>query len=93
MRAHKAILKRGSRKKTRSLQRYRSTSGDRHDLDDHEDAARERARLMVTKRIKDVIAKIRVTHPELARHLDTSIRTGYTCTYVGDDEHPTNWVT
>ena len=43
---------------------------------------------MVTKRIKDVIAKIRLTHPELARHLATCIRTGYTCTYVADDDHP-----
>jgi tetratricopeptide (TPR) repeat protein len=68
-------------------------AGDRRDLEEHEDAARERARLMVTKRIKDVIAKIRVTHPELARHLATSIRTGHACIYVTDDDHRGNWVT
>ena len=65
----------------------------RGDRDEHEDAARERARLLVTKRIKDVIAKIRVTHPDLARHLATSIRTGYTCTYLPDDNQTVSWVT
>jgi hypothetical protein len=61
--------------------------------DGQRDAAKERARLMVTKRIKDVIAKIRLTHPELARHFATSIRTGYACTYVADDEHRASWAT
>jgi hypothetical protein len=51
----------------------------------NQDVNRERARLMVTKRIKDVVARIRMTHPELARHLATSIHTGYTCSYSGDD--------
>jgi tetratricopeptide (TPR) repeat protein len=62
------------------------------DFDDRDNAARERARQMVTKRIKDVIAKIRVTHPELARHFATHIRTGYTCAYIGDDGH-SGWAT
>ncbi len=61
-------------------------------LEVNDDLARERARLMVTKRIKDVIAKIRLTHPELARHLATSIRTGYTCAYVTDHDHPQPWL-
>jgi hypothetical protein len=48
---------------------------------------------MVTKRIKDVIAKIRLTHPELARHFASSIRTGYTCAYLADEDQPTTWAT
>jgi hypothetical protein len=47
---------------------------------------------MVTKRIKDAIAKIRLTHPELARHLATRIRTGHTCIYVADTGHPHIWL-
>jgi tetratricopeptide (TPR) repeat protein len=85
--ARKAILKRRSRKKVRSSEHNGSTN------DDRENAARERARQMVTKRIKDVIAKIRVTHPELARHFASCIRTGYTCTYVGDGGHLGGWAT
>ena len=61
--------------------------------DSSEDAGRERARLMVTKRIKDVIGRIRQAHPELARHLATLIRTGYTCSYSADDEHANGWLT
>jgi tetratricopeptide (TPR) repeat protein len=87
--AYKANLKRRSRKKPPSPLGNGRTNGDR---DDQYDAARERARLMVTKRIKDAIAKIRLTHPELARHLATCIRTGYTCAYVGDDAHPNSWL-
>jgi hypothetical protein len=47
---------------------------------------------MVTKRIKDAIAKIRLTQPALARHLATCIRTGHTCTYVADHDHPYTWL-
>jgi hypothetical protein len=87
--AHKANLKRRGRKKPRSPAGNGRANGAH---DDQYDAARERARLMVTKRIKDAIAKIRLTHPELARHLATCIRTGYTCTYVSDDAHPNSWM-
>jgi len=48
---------------------------------------------MVTKRIKDAITKIRLTNPELARHLSTSIRTGYACAYLPDNDHPHGWAT
>jgi tetratricopeptide (TPR) repeat protein len=84
---HRAILKRGRGKKNRSSHRIGNLNRD------HEDAVKERARLMVTKRIKDVIAKIRVTHPELARHFASSIRTGYTCIYVTAEDQPNIWVT
>jgi hypothetical protein len=90
--AHTASLKRRSGKKPRSSIGDGRANGERRDLDDREDAARERARLMVTKRIKDAIAKIRLIHPELARHLATCIRTGHTCIYVADTGHPHGWL-
>jgi tetratricopeptide (TPR) repeat protein len=65
-------------------------NGDHRNLDE---MTRERARLMVTKRIKDVIARIRHNHPELARHLATRIRTGYACRYNPGDDHPDAWLT
>lgn len=59
----------------------------------HRDSGRERARLMVTKRIKDAIARVRQSHPDLARHLATAIRTGYTCGYHCADESQQPWLT
>jgi hypothetical protein len=63
------------------------------EIDCQDRAAREQARLMVTKSIKYVIAKIRPINPELARHFATSIRTGHQCRYIGDRDDPKNWVT
>jgi hypothetical protein len=88
--AHKTSLKHRTRKKTLSLAKVEHANGDR---DDQHEAARERARLRVTKRVKDTIAKIRLTHPGLGRHLATSIRTGYSCCYGGDDKCPIHWAT
>ncbi len=51
----------------------------------------ERARLMVTKRIKDVVQKIRAQHPALGRHLASSVKTGYFCTYVADPVRTVRW--
>jgi tetratricopeptide (TPR) repeat protein len=50
---------------------------------------RERARVMVTKRIKASIESIRASNPDLGRHLASSIRTGYVCTYSPIE--PTAW--
>ena len=88
--APRTNLKHRTRKKTPSSAKDGHANGDR---DDQHEAARERARLRVTKRIKDAIAKIRLTHPELARHLATCIRTGYSCSYGGDGQPPTHWAT
>jgi pimeloyl-ACP methyl ester carboxylesterase len=44
-------------------------------------SAVERARLAVTKRIKDAIARIRAVHPPLAAHLAQTIKTGHLCAY------------
>ena len=88
--AQKAIEKRGRLRNTRASRK--NEHANRH-RENSENADRERARLMVTKRIKDVIARIRLAHPALARHLATCIRTGHTCTYVADDEHSSEWLT
>jgi hypothetical protein len=88
--ADRTNLKRRTREKLPSSANEARANGDR---DDQHEAAREGARLRVTKRIKDAIAKIRLTHPELARHLATSIRTGYSCSYGGDDKCPIRWTT
>ncbi len=42
----------------------------------------ERARVTVTKRIRDVIRKLDAIHPELAHHLRASVRTGMVCSYT-----------
>ncbi|HYB99505.1 MAG TPA: alpha/beta hydrolase [Candidatus Limnocylindrales bacterium] len=52
-------------------------------------SASERARLTVTKRIKDAIARIRASQPDLARHLSMSIHTGHLCAYR--PERPIDW--
>ena len=42
----------------------------------------ERARLLVTQRIKTALRKIRDLHPPLARHLANAVKTGYFCSYA-----------
>lgn len=44
-------------------------------------SAAERARKAVTARIRDAITRIREALPELAAHLDRTVRTGNTCRY------------
>jgi pimeloyl-ACP methyl ester carboxylesterase len=51
----------------------------------------ERARLTVTKRIKDVLARIRSHHPALGDHLDRTIRTGLLCAYLPDRDRSVSW--
>jgi tetratricopeptide (TPR) repeat protein len=51
----------------------------------------ERARLTVTKRIKDVLVKIRAGHPTLGHHLMGSVKTGYFCTYTPPPDRPIPW--
>jgi hypothetical protein len=45
----------------------------------------EKARSAVTARIRAAVARIRDAHPELGRHLKTSIHTGRFCSYRPDD--------
>jgi hypothetical protein len=55
-------------------------------------AAAERARLLVTQRIKAALKKIGEHHPTLSRHLRTSVRTGYFCSYTPDQQPPVRWL-
>ena len=45
-------------------------------------AQAERARVSVTKAIRNAIQRIRALHPSLGEHLDASVTTGYFCTYA-----------
>ena len=49
----------------------------------------EKARSAVTWRIRAAIKKIEAMHPELAKHLRLSIKTGLFCSY--QPEHALNW--
>jgi TolB-like protein/tetratricopeptide (TPR) repeat protein len=49
----------------------------------------EKARTAVTWRIRSAIKKIAGVHPDLARHLDVSVRTGTFCAYV--PERAVSW--
>jgi hypothetical protein len=49
----------------------------------------ERARSAVTYRIRAAIKRIQDVHPDLARHLDHSVRTGTWCVYR--PEMPVTW--
>jgi non-specific serine/threonine protein kinase len=50
----------------------------------------ERARVMVTMRVRDVIKKLLHHHPKLGGHLDASVRTGRFCAYE-PREHVPSW--
>lgn len=54
----------------------------------HADAS-ERARKAVTQRIRNSIKRLATVHPELAAHLDRSVRTGRFCVY--DPPAPVSW--
>jgi hypothetical protein len=49
----------------------------------------EKARSAVGWRIRDALRRIETVHPELARHLRHSVRTGHFCSY--SPEHPVHW--
>ena len=52
-------------------------------------SAAERARLTVTKRIKDALARVEAAHPALGRHLAGAIKTGQLCVY--EPAEPVSW--
>jgi tetratricopeptide (TPR) repeat protein len=54
------------------------------------DDAAERARKAITRRIRHAINRLASRHPELAAHLEHSIRTGRFCSY--SPEHPVTWL-
>ena len=51
----------------------------------------ERARVSVTRAVRQAIARIGEHHPELGEHLDRTIRTGTYCAYVPDPRAPAAW--
>ena len=51
----------------------------------------ERARVSVTRAIRQAIARIGKHHPELGEHLDRTIRTGTYCAYAPDPRAPPTW--
>jgi tetratricopeptide (TPR) repeat protein len=54
-------------------------------------SANERARLMVTQRIKATLRKVDESHPRLGRHLRRCIKTGALCAYMPDPDHLITW--
>jgi len=56
-------------------------------------SAGERARVSVTKRLKAALQRIHSTHPDLARHLDATVKSGYFCSYTPDPRHRMDWLT
>jgi tetratricopeptide (TPR) repeat protein len=62
-----------------------------HGRDRAPGSAVERARLSVTKAVKATLKKIERTHPGLAHHLRTCIKTGTYCSYQPDPTQPFTW--
>jgi hypothetical protein len=52
----------------------------------------ERARVMVTHRIRDTLKKIRQGHPSLGSHLEAAIKTGVFCSYRPVGSGPIDWL-
>jgi hypothetical protein len=51
----------------------------------------ERARVSVTRRLRDAIDRIAEAHPELGAHLNRTIRTGTRCSYLVDPAVAPRW--
>ena len=54
-------------------------------------SASERARVAVTRAIRQAITRVADQHPQLGKHLDHAIRTGAYCAYAPDPRTPTSW--
>jgi hypothetical protein len=55
-------------------------------------AAEERARLNVTRALRLAIRKIGEVEPLLRRDLEANLKTGRTCRYEPDPQHPVRWL-
>ena len=51
----------------------------------------ERARVSVTRAIRQAILRVGAHHPELGEHLERTIRTGTYCAYTPDPRAPAAW--
>jgi hypothetical protein len=56
-------------------------------------SASERARVAVTRAVRQAIARIAEHHAPLGEHLQHSIRTGTYCAYEPDPRAPVTWHT
>ena len=54
---------------------------------------REHIRLAVCRCLNSALTRIAAAHPELGRHLETTIRRGYACSYSPDPRVPIRWET
>jgi hypothetical protein len=54
-------------------------------------SASERARVAVTRALRQAIARVGEHHPQLGDHLNRAIRTGTYCAYLPDPRAPTGW--
>jgi tetratricopeptide (TPR) repeat protein len=54
-------------------------------------SAAERARVSVTRAIRQAMARVRTHHPALGEHLERAIRTGTYCVYLPDPRAPVDW--
>jgi hypothetical protein len=54
-------------------------------------SASERARVAVTRAVRQAMARISEQHTDLGEHLDRTIRTGTYCSYAPDPRVPANW--
>jgi tetratricopeptide (TPR) repeat protein len=55
-------------------------------------SASERARVGVTRAVRQGISRIGEHHPELGEHLNRAIRTGTYCAYLPDPRAPAGWM-
>jgi hypothetical protein len=55
--------------------------------------ASERARVSITRAIRQAMALITEHHPPLAAHLGRAIRTGTYCAYLPDPQAHIHWIT
>ena len=62
-----------------------------HGRDRRAASASERARVSVTRAVRQAIARVSEHDPELGQHLDRTIRTGTYCAYVPDRSAPAAW--
>ena len=62
-----------------------------HGRDRRAASTSERARVSVTRAVRQGITRLGEHHPELGEHLDRTIRTGTYCVYVPDPRAPTTW--
>ncbi len=53
----------------------------------------ERARINVTRTIKEALRRMNEVHPELGRHLEATVHTGTFCSYMPDPRAPLTWRT